>query len=68
MQPALDANLARTLIYFAKWVQCSTCGQPCLYVDSQGRTDEPAVCGVCLGEAKRALARGGRRHLRLVAL
>jgi hypothetical protein len=58
--PEPTGNLARTLIYFAAWRPCSSCGTRVLYVGSDARTDSDFTCGGCLAR-KESLAEQARR-------
>jgi hypothetical protein len=61
LAPALsDANLAATLVLFARWRKCCCCGRPVLYVDARCKTDSDVECPTCV-EVREHLAKRLRR-------
>jgi hypothetical protein len=53
---ASEANLVRTLITFARWRHCSSCGELVLYIDEQLATEGDFACGSCHHRAASAQA------------
>ena len=51
-----SGNLVKTLAFLAAWRPCNSCGARMPYVDDNGRTDTPFVCGHCMERAERELA------------
>jgi len=55
-----EANLAATLVLFARWRRCCVCGSLTLFVNEQAQTDGDFECGLCQ-QVREDLARKLRR-------
>jgi hypothetical protein len=51
-----EGDMVKTLVFFAAWRLCNSCGDLVLYVDENARTDTQFVCGQCMERAERQLA------------
>jgi hypothetical protein len=58
-----EANLAATLVMFARWRKCCVCGSETLFVDGRCRTDGDFECGLCQGIREELVKRLRRTSL-----
>ena len=55
-----EGDKVKTLAFLAAWRACNSCGARVLYVDDNGKTATPFVCGHCEERAEKELASAAR--------